>query len=124
MESKVTMSPATAAPVETLPDVLQPRRAGNFTIGYVPEMHGPEAEGCPAFLPSRFELIQLARYWVRSRLDTELDWFFTQQTGSDDIRLRPYASMRLARIAEVIGEDDVRRVEDEEASKVRETLGP
>jgi hypothetical protein len=78
-----------------------------FTVGYIDEVNGPGAVEVPAFVPTRHELIQLAKYWAGVEIDLEFSWFVYQATGSSEIRRGPFASRRIARIAEALGEEAV-----------------
>ena len=77
-----------------------------FVIGHVDEVNGPGSQEVPAFAPTRRELFELAKYWATIELRLDFSWFVTQQTGSSEIRLGPFARRRLARIAEVLGEEE------------------
>jgi hypothetical protein len=61
----------------------------------------------PAFVPTRHELIRLAKYWAGVEIDLEFSSFVYQETGSSEIRRVPFARRRIARIAEALGEEEV-----------------
>ncbi len=95
--------------------------AGPCLIGCVDEVNGKSAEEIPAFVPTRHELIQLVKYWIKEVLDLDFWWFLSQTTGSTEIRVRPFAIRRINRIADAVGDDQVRKavrdVTDEYAQK-------
>ena len=48
---------------------------GRFIIGHVEEVNGAGAEEVQGFLPTRNELIQLAKYWAKVGIDIDYYWF-------------------------------------------------
>ena len=92
---------------------LKPLAGGPFAIGCVDEVNGAGAKEIPQFLATRHELIELVKYWTKRALDSEFWVFLTGQIGSTDMRVRPFAYRRISRIADVIGEDEIRKVVDE-----------
>lgn len=123
-ENLTARDTAAAADLPGVPDYLAPLNNGNVVIGYVPEIHGEDAAGCPGYVPTRHELRQLARYWAGVGLDFRLDCCFLQMVCGTGSRRAAYAGTRLSRMAEVIGEDAVRQEEDAAAEEVRRRLGP
>jgi hypothetical protein len=93
-----------------------------FRIGCVDEVNGKGGEEVPAFVPTKHELIELAKYWWKEVLDLDFCWFLYQCTGSTEIRLRPFAIRRIDRIADAVGADEVnkaiRDVTDEYGQKI------
>jgi len=81
-----------------------------FTVGYVDEVNGPNSVEMPDFVPTRYELIQLAKYWATIVLDLRFDYFLYGQTGSSEYRRSVFANRRVARIAEILGEEEIHRV--------------
>lgn len=77
-----------------------------FTLGYVDEVNGPGAVEMPGFVVTKHELVQLVKYWASTRIDIRFDWFVDQCVGSSETRLESFAGRRIARIAEVLGEDE------------------
>ena len=79
-------------------------------IGHVSEVNGPDAAEVPAFVATRHELLQVAKYWA----DVELDLWFHMTTwdcaGSDWLRRASFAGRRLGRIEEALGGDAVKQV--------------
>jgi len=81
---------------------------------------------CPGYVPTREELIALARHWAKERLDTALERFVAAFCGSDgsaDMFLMAHASDRLHLIAKVIGEEACQKVIAQVEEKERRSLG-
>jgi hypothetical protein len=78
----------------------------NFTVGYVDEVNGPGAVEMPGVVATKHELIQLVKYWASIRIDIRFDWFAHQCVGSSETRLESFSGRRIARIAEVLGNDE------------------
>ena len=91
--------------VEDLDWTLAPWRAGNFVIGAVDEVNGHGALAVSGFVPSRRELLVLYAYWEKTKLDSEFFWFAYEHVGSTERRIRAFASLRMARIEEALGDD-------------------
>ena len=88
-------------------DYLGPIANATFRIGAVYEVNGKGAVEVPSFAPTRHELFQLAKYWIERELDIRFSWFIYDQTGSTEIRVRPFARRRTERIAQVLGEEAI-----------------
>jgi hypothetical protein len=84
-----------------------------IVVGCVDEVNGPGSIEFPRFVPTQHELIQLTRYWASVRINIDFSYFVDGQTGSSEIRLRPFASRRIARIAAALGEDEVAKAVNE-----------
>ena len=72
-------------------DGLEPIVAGNCIIGGCSEINGSDAVACTEYIPTRHELLQLARYWYDTLLGIHLDWFFLSAVRFvriEDARLR------------------------------------
>ena len=78
-----------------------------FIVGYVEKVNGSGAEEIPDFVPTRHELLVLAKYWTQERLEQEFWCFCTQSSGSTEWRLLTYARLRIERIADLIAEEEV-----------------
>ena len=89
-----------------------------FPIAAVEEVNGTGAAEVVGFVPTRHELLELARYWAKVAVDIEYLWFLYQQVGSSDLRRQPFAWSRVGRIQELLG-DDVSKIVD----KVYEEYG-
>ena len=116
-----------ASPVDALknPDNewLDPVQAGPFTIGYDEDIHGAGGTAVADYEPTKHELSIVARHWIRELLEIDIFWFLYQTTGSRKIRMRSYASRRLDRIADAIGEDAVNKIVCQEEDIARRRLG-
>ncbi len=77
-----------------------------WTVGYVDEVNGSGAVEMPGFVSTKHELIQLVKYWASIRIDIRFDWFTSQCVGSSETRLESFSGRRIARIAEVLGNDE------------------
>jgi hypothetical protein len=98
---------------------LQPMT--RFCIGYVDFVNGDAAREVPGFIPTRAELVELAKHYESIFLDRSFFLFRTRQIGSTDLRLAPFAERRVARIIDLVGVDAaeaVQQVRDEFASRV------
>jgi len=94
-------------------ELLHPWGNEMFTIGYVEQVNGPGAEEFPEFDPTRHELIQIVKYWTEEWLDLDYFMFLYNQTGSDWLRKSHFAHRRVGRIAEILGDDEVKKTIDE-----------
>jgi hypothetical protein len=88
-------------------EYLGAMRCGTFSIGYVEEVNGTGAQEVQEFLPTRHELLQLVKYWARVDVDIEYFYFCCQQSGSTEMRRSTFARRRLARIADLLGDEAV-----------------
>jgi hypothetical protein len=79
---------------------------GRWTVGYVDEVNGPEAVEMPGVVATKHELVQLVKYWASIRIDIRFVWFANQCVGSSETRLESFSGRRIARIAEVLGNDE------------------
>jgi len=96
---------------------------GAFVMGSVYSVNGDGAELIPAFVPTRHELEELGEYWMRRLQNIEVDYFFTGQTGSTEIRIPPFATRRLCRIENAIGADSMKEIVDRVERESRAKLG-
>jgi len=83
------------------------------TVGYVSEVNGVEACEIPEFIPTRHELIQIAKYWYLRQLDNDFFFFAFGQTGSSEWRTNVYASLRIDRIAGILPEQELNQAIEE-----------
>jgi len=95
-----------------------------FVVGYVEEVNGPGAVEIPGFVPTRHELIRLVKYWATVEIELDFDCFVYQCTGSSEIRRGPFASRRIARIAEALGEEEVAKAVREAHSEFAKGIDP
>ena len=83
------------------------------TVGRVSEVNGAEARDVPEFVPTKHEVIQIAKYWERRRLQIQLWFFVTGQSGSSEWRENFYASRRIDRIAGILPEEELNQALEE-----------
>jgi len=85
-----------------------------FVVGHVSEVNGSEAyEEVPEFVPTKHELIQIAKYWFLRQLENDFFFFVFAQTGSSEWRESVYASRRINRIAQILSEPELNQVIEE-----------
>ena len=94
-----------------------------FIIGYVEKVNGSGAEEIPDFVPTRHELLVLAKYWTQERLEQEFWCFCTQSSGSTEWRLSIYAGRRIDRIADLIAEEEVDCAENDAIAELGRKYG-
>jgi hypothetical protein len=96
----------------------------NFAIGAVPEVNGEGAVEERGYVPTRHELMIIARYWLKEVRTIEFDWFFCGCFGSTDMRVRPYGYRRLRRIEQILGADAIEILDREINSEFEAEVGP
>lgn len=101
---------------------LGPLTTGRFVIGSVDQVNGRGAEEVPNFVPTRYELVQLAKHWAREDLEISWFWFVYGSTGSTETRVKSFARRRINRIAAVLGGDEVDKAIEEVHVLFREGL--
>lgn len=87
--------------------IVAPIGGKGMVIGYVEDIHGDGGVECEEYKPTRHELQALATHWAKEIAGTHVWWFYTQTVNSSEMRLEPYAYMRLKRIADSIGQEAV-----------------
>jgi hypothetical protein len=91
-------------------------------VGYVDEVNGEGAEEVAGHVPTRHELIQMAKYWYGTVLENSFLEFAWAQGDCSNNRLFPYAQRRINRVAALVGEETVKKatkqVRDEFEAKV------
>ena len=65
------------------------------------------------FVPTKHELIQIAKYWFQRQLNIQLWFFATGQSGSSECREDFYAALRIHRIAEIVPEQELNQAIEE-----------
>jgi len=95
----------------------------NFVVGHVSEVNGTEASEIPEFVPTKHELIQLAKYWIGRSLDNDFFYFTYAQTGSSEWRTNKYADRRIDRAAEILSEDEMKQLIAEAEKDFKEKYG-
>jgi hypothetical protein len=93
----------------------RPLAGASINLCFVDEIHGPDSKEIHGYVPTRNELILLAKYWATVRIDIYLDWYLDlferpelqQGIESRERRLTPYADSRLGWIADLLGDEIV-----------------
>jgi hypothetical protein len=99
-------------------------RVPEFMVGYVDEIHGAGGDEFPTFPITRAELITLAKNWLRTDLDVELEAYWTGSGISRSERmLSIYACRRLARITALLGTEAIDAVIEKLTAEVRREHG-
>lgn len=86
---------------------LGPWGGKGLVVGYVDAVNGDGAQEVSGVVPTRHELLELAKYWAKIAVDHEWYFFCTGQTGSTEWRETAYAHNRIGRIADLLGEEAV-----------------
>ena len=84
-----------------------------FTVGYVDEVNGPDSVEMPEFVPTRYELIQLAKYWANIAIDLNFYCFVMGGEGTSDLRLQAFAKRRVGRIGKILGTEEINKIVDQ-----------
>ena len=63
-------------------------------IGHVDEVNGPGACLVRGFVPTRYEVLELAKHWAEIQIDHQYFFWLYQQTGSDLSRRTAFAGER------------------------------
>jgi hypothetical protein len=71
------------------------------------------AEEVPNFVSTRNELLQIVKYWVKELVGLEYAHFCYQISGGTETLLRAFVDRRIARITELLGEDEVKQATEE-----------
>lgn len=74
-----------------------------FRLGAIDEVNGPGATEVAEYVPTRHELLELARYWAKYAVSIEYAWFANQQGSSSEWRQRRFAWRRVDRIRNLLG---------------------
>ena len=96
---------------------------GSDVIGLVDHVNGCDAKVCPEFTPTHHELKQLAKHWIERKLDLDFYWHQTQCTGSSEWREREFAARRLNRLSNLLGHEQITKLEAEVADTLRDRFG-
>jgi hypothetical protein len=97
---------------------------GRMTVGYVDDVNGPGAVEMPGVVATRHELVQLVKYWASIRIDIRFDWFVDQCVGSSETRLESFSGRRIARIAEVLGNDETSAAVQQAYAEYAKNINP
>jgi len=107
----------------------QVRNADNEYLGgplvdHLTTITGQGGTEVPEFIPTRHELLQLVKYWEREDLFYKWRNFVTSSDGDADYVIAAFSSRRIARIAELLGEEEVKRAIDEAREEFSRRLDP
>jgi hypothetical protein len=97
---------------------------GRMTVGYVGEVNGPGAVEMPGVVATKHELVQLVKYWASIRIDIRFGWFANQCVGSTETRLESFSGRRIARIAEVLGDDETSAAVEQAYAEYAKDIDP
>jgi len=78
----------------------------------------------PEFIPTRHELLQLVKYWKRKDLFYKWGSFVSSTDGYIDYLIADFASRRIAQIAKLLGEEEVKRAIEEAREEFSRRLDP
>jgi hypothetical protein len=67
------------------------------------------AEEIPAFTVTRYELLQVVKFWYRWILEGSFWWFLTGGTGSIQWSIEKFAEARIQGIQQLLGAEDVKK---------------
>jgi len=98
-------------------ELLRPWGNEKIVIGYVEEVNGAGAMEVPEFDPTRYELIQLVKFWGEVALAIDYEVCLTRSSSSTDTRREAYAWRRINRIEAILGVDEVKKAVDEMVSE-------
>jgi hypothetical protein len=84
----------------------------SFRVGFVEEVNGPGAGEVAGVIPTRHEVLELAKYWAKCAVHIEYWWFLFEQVGSSETRQHSFAWRRVNRIHELLGADVDKAVAD------------
>ena len=98
--------------------------SGGFEAKYADWVNGPGAQEIPEFNATRHELLVLVKHYEKKALDHEYFCFLYATYGSDWEREIDFARRRIARIADLLGEDAVGRVVSEVATEFAKKEDP
>jgi hypothetical protein len=99
---------------------LEPMKAGPFAIGCVDEVNGDGAREILGFVPTKHELIQMAKYWLHRGLENDFFYVCYAQAGSSESRINSFAGRRLNRIADHFTKEEFTAEIDEAKREFKE----
>jgi hypothetical protein len=125
-EFRPEFRPVVDATVELAePDAcLQPLVSGNVVIGFVDHVNGPGAGLVRGFVPTRQEVLEIAKYWAGLSIRNDYSMWCYQFWGSQPSREVAFAGLRLAKISECLGEAEVDNVVEEVRDDFGSTKNP
>jgi hypothetical protein len=87
--------------------------------------YAPTAGGAVnGFTPSRYELIEIVKYWHKQRIEIEWHEFVYFGGGLLDGSVVDFAENRIEQIRQVIGDDDVNKAMSDVEAEFSKTLDP
>ena len=95
----------------------------NGGVGHVDHVNGPGARARREFIATQYELEELTRMWVRTRLDLAFFFHLYRTSGSREWREAVYADRRTDRLQRILGADIVNRITTEVEQEFRESFG-
>jgi hypothetical protein len=81
-------------------------------IGHVDEVNGPGAGIIKGFLPTKSEVVELAKHYAEIQIDQYFEWWLFGSVGSSQTRRVAFAGLRLKRMDEYIGQEEVQKAYD------------
>lgn len=79
-------------------------------FGYVEEIHGDLGRPMPEYVPTKHELLLLARHWAKVVTDIEYFWSDFGQVGSSDMRNHVYGHHRVSKLSDLVGVEEIRKI--------------
>lgn len=83
-----------------------------------------QTDEVPNFVSTRKELLQIVRYWVKELLELEFVHFRLQISGGVEMLFRAFVEKRIARIANLLGDDAVNQAKEEAFQEFGEDQDP
>ncbi len=93
-------------------------------IGHIDEMNGNASAEINLFLLTKHELLQLVKYWADVAIDLEYFFFLYEHGGSSQLGRCDFAWARVARIADLVGREEVQRAIEEVYAKFAKGTDP
>ena len=103
---------------------LGPFQGRQIRLGAVDMIVGEGGVEVPAFVATRNELFQLARYWATEIIKLDFDYFIYRSLGSSEWRTGEFAARRLDTVSQFIGEGDARKAVKEAEQAFKERVDP
>jgi hypothetical protein len=86
---------------------LMPQSAGGAVFGYVEEVNGEEGREVTGFIPTRYELKQIVKFWYDELLYLHQKRVDFGVLGSSEYRTMAFGLKRIERAKTVLGEEGV-----------------
>jgi hypothetical protein len=91
---------------------LDPLHGNGFVIGHVRGVNDRAAELVDGFQPTRYELGILTEHYMNEIGNILYSYEAFMQSGSYEIRFRPFAEQRLGTIQSILGEEEISSIVD------------